>query len=106
MLKKAGIVAAVAAVALLIPGPMAFAEGPPEEKNRDHGTEQSRPEPEQPPGGLIDLHKLLKDLDVNVCPDINVAAAIGNVLGILGLGSATAVIADAPITCKGSGHNG
>jgi hypothetical protein len=95
VLKKAGIVVAATAATLLVLSPLAYAGGSPEEKNRSHGTEQSAQE--EPPGGLIDDVDVLSNL--NVCPDVNVSAAVGNVLGILGLGGASTSTADAPINC-------
>jgi hypothetical protein len=95
VLKKAGIVVAATAATLLVLSPLAYAGGSPEETNRSHSTEQAlQPEP---PGGLIDDVDILSNL--NVCPDVNVSAALGNVLGILGLGGASTTTADAPISC-------
>ena len=104
MLKKAGIVVAAVAAAMLALSPLAFAGGSPEEKDRSHRTEQTPQE--EPPGGLIDLHDLDVLSNLNVCPDVNVAVPVGNVLGILGLGSAAATQADAPITCTTTDNNG
>jgi hypothetical protein len=98
VLKKAGIVVAAVATTMLVLSPLAFAGGSPESKNR---TEQA-PQPAPPGGGLIDLHGLDVLSNLNVCPDVNVAVPIGNVLGILGLGSASATQADAPINCTTS----
>jgi hypothetical protein len=104
VLKKAGIVVAAIAATMLALSPLAFAGGSPQEKNRGHGTEQSAQE--EPPGGLIDLDDLDVLSNLNVCPDVNVAVPVGNVLGILGLGSASATQADAPINCTTTDHNG
>jgi hypothetical protein len=98
VLKKAGIVAAATAATLLVLSPLAYAGGSPQEKHHGHGTEQSgRGEQDDPPGGLIDDIDVLSNL--NVCPDVNVSAALGNVLGILGIGGASTSTADAPINC-------
>lgn len=103
MLKKAGIVVAAAAATLLALSPLAYAGGSPEAQNR---SEQSAAGQEEPPGGLIDLDDVEVLSNLNVCPDVNAVVPIGNVLGILGLGAASANVGDAPISCTVTDNHG
>jgi hypothetical protein len=87
--------ATVAGIALAT-APLAIAD-------QAEGTEQTQPAP-QPRNsddatGLLNIGDLQLLSNLNVCPDVNVLIPVGNILGILGSGTATATTADAPITC-------
>jgi hypothetical protein len=99
VLKKSAILALI----LLALTSAGAAAAPLAAADESDGTEQSEPEPQprnsDDAAGLINIGDLQLLSNLNVCPDVNVLVPIGNVLGILGSGTATATTADAPITC-------
>lgn len=98
MLKKAGIVVAGTAAALLAVSPLAFA-GDKGKGGPGHDTDVSYSETNQvnavggeetnSTGGLIAIGDIEALNNVNVCPAIPVGVGVGNLLGILGSGTAT-----------------
>jgi hypothetical protein len=97
--KKAGIVVAASLAAVLALAPFAHADPAPEGEDRADDVEQVVPSDDAPPDALINLGDIKLLNDVNICPDLTAVVAVGNVLGILGLGSANPSVADAPIIC-------
>ena len=92
MLKKAGIVVATAAAGLLAVSPLAFAGS----KDGDHhGSSEKQVnsidnDREANQLGLVNVGDVNALNNVNVCPQIPIAAGVGNILGIIGAGSADA----------------
>jgi hypothetical protein len=97
--KKAGIVVATSLAAMLALAPLAHAEPSPEGEDRADDAEQVITGDDAPQEGLINLGDLNLLNGVNICPDITAVVAVGNLLGILGAGSANPNVADAPILC-------
>jgi hypothetical protein len=107
VLKKAGIVVAASAAALLALGPLAYAGSSPDQEDRGEDSEQVvDPGDEGPQEGLINLGDVNLLNGVNVCPDVTAALGLGNVLGILGTGTGTATATDAPTNCENSATAG
>jgi hypothetical protein len=100
--KKAGIVGAVVAAGLLAVSPLAYA-GTPAERSAGLVPQQViDPGPDGPQEGLINLGDLNVLNGVNVCPDVAAAVGVGNLLGILGIGTAPATATSGPVTCENS----
>lgn len=100
MLKKAGILVAATAAALLAVSPLAFAGDKGGYDGDDDGDRQvNRVDNDRESNqlGLVNVGDVNALNDVNVCPAIPVAAGIGDVLGVLGTGSAAASSDD--VTC-------
>jgi hypothetical protein len=96
----AAVVATSVVTVALATAPVAAAA----EYDDDYGnTEQTQPEASprnsDDATGLINIGDLQLLSNLAICPDVNALIPIGNVLGILGSGTATATTADAPITC-------
>ncbi|WP_232666015.1 hypothetical protein [Pseudonocardia sp. TRM90224] len=85
MLKRAAIVVAIVVFGVLTGGTIASAQEPPPPAPKADTQD-----------GLINVN-LLNNLAV--CPDIGVVASLGNVLGILGVGSSDPEVAGDSITC-------
>lgn len=104
MFKRAGIVVAASFAAMLAVSPLAHAAPSPEGGS---DAEQVISGDDAPQEGLLNLGDVNLLNGVNICPDVTAAVGLGNVLGILGIGSAPVSTADAPITCStkaGGGH--
>lgn len=104
MLKKAGIMVAATAAGLLAVSPLAFAG----DKGGDWGhgghdgdrqVNRVDSDRESEQAGLVNVGDVQVIDDANVCPAVPVAAGIGNVLGILGLGAADADADVDDVTC-------
>ena len=95
MLKKAGILVAATAAGLLAVSPLAFAgdkggwdgHGDSDGDRQVNRVDNDRDSTQT---GLVNVGDVNALNDVNVCPAIPVAAGIGNILGILGTGTADA----------------
>jgi hypothetical protein len=95
--KKAGIVVTTSLAAVLAAAPLAHASPAPE--GGDDASQVITGD-DAPQEGLLNLGDLNLLNGVNVCPDVSLGLGIGNVLGILGSGTANPSVADAPITCE------
>jgi len=103
VLKKAGIVVAGTAAALLAVSPLAFAgdkggHGHGHEGGRD-GVQVNSVDSGSTASGLIAIGEVNALNNLNVCPAIPVGAAIGDILGLLGPGTATATPTADDTTC-------
>ena len=104
MLKKAGIVVAASAAALLAVSPLAFAG---DKGGEAHGHGHGGPDSVQlnsvdksaTASGLIAIGAVNALNDVNVCPAVPVGVGIGNLLGLLGSGTATETPSANGTTC-------
>jgi hypothetical protein len=96
--KKAGIVASASLAAVLALAPVAQAS--PVGKDKGDAAEQVITGDDAPQDGLVNVGDLNLLNGVNICPDVTAVVGIGNLLGILGAGSADPDVADAPITCE------
>ena len=103
MWKKAGTVVAASFAAVLAFAPLAHASPSPED---EEGAEQVISGDDAPQEGLLNLGDLNLLNGVNICPDLDLALGIGNVLGILGTGTANPTIDDGPLTCETSASKG
>lgn len=106
MLKKAGILVAATAAALLAVSPLAFAGDKGGDWGHGHGDSDGDRQVnridndrESNQLGLVNVGDVNALNDVNVCPAIPVAAGIGNILGILGGGTGTAAAGVDDVTC-------
>ncbi|MHA6783654.1 hypothetical protein ACVGOW_22085 [Pseudonocardia saturnea] len=104
MLKKAGILVAATAAGLLAVSPLAFAGdkgGHDGDRDRDGDRQVNRVDNDRESNqlGLVNVGDVNALNDVNVCPAIPVAAGVGNILGILGAGSADADADSDDVTC-------
>lgn len=96
MWSRTAAVALLVAATVLGAAPLAYAG------EDAGGTDEIVPVPtnsDDDTGGLLNLGDLALLNNLNVCPDLNLLVPIGDVLGILSPGTATATSADAPITC-------
>ena len=109
MLKKAGILVAATAAGLLAVSPLAFAtdkghddwdRGGRADGDRQVNRIDSDRESEQV--GLVNVGDVQVIDDANICPAIPIGG-VGNILGILGSGSATAGVED--LTCVNDESN-
>ena len=104
MLKKAGIVVAGSAAALLAVNPLAFAgdkggHGHGHESTGSEGVQLNQVDSGSTASGLIAIGELNALNNLNVCPAIPVGAAIGDILGILSPGTAAATPTADDTTC-------
>ena len=95
MLKKAGIVVATAAAGLLAVSPLAFAGSKDGDHHGHHGSSEKQVnsidnDREANQLGLVNVGDVNALNNVNVCPQIPIAAGVGNILGIIGAGEADA----------------
>lgn len=103
MLKKAGIIVAATAATLLAVSPLAFAgskgghDGYDGDRDGDRQVNRVDNDRESNQLGLVNVGDVNALNDVNVCPAIPVAVGIGDILGVLGTGSASAESDD--VTC-------
>jgi hypothetical protein len=100
--KKAGIVVTASLAAMLTLGPLAHASPAPE---GEEDVSQVITGDDAPQDGVLNLGDLNVLNGVNVCPDVSAAVGLGNVLGILGIGSTDPSVADAPLTCETQATN-
>lgn len=101
MLKKAGILMAATTAGLLAVSPLAFAGAGHDDDDDDARLSSAAADPEIEQRGLVNLGDVDILNDVNVCPAIPIA--VGNVLGILGTGEASAT---SDLTCTTNGQAG
>ncbi|MGI5132662.1 hypothetical protein ACQEVB_38075 [Pseudonocardia sp. CA-107938] len=102
VLKKAGIVVAGSAAVLLAVSPLAFAgdKGHGHEGGGRDGVQVNHVEKSgSTASGLIALGEINALNNINVCPPIGVGVALGDVLGLLGPGTATANPSNDDTTC-------
>jgi len=102
VLKKAGIVVAGSAAALLAVSPLAFAGdkgGHGHESGGREGVQVNSVDSGSTASGLIAIGEVNALNNLNVCPAIPVGAAIGDILGLLGSGTATATPTADDTTC-------
>jgi hypothetical protein len=104
VLKKAGIVVAGSAAALLAVSPLAFAgdkggHGHGHESTGSEGVQLNQVDSGSTASGLIAIGELNALNNLNVCPAIPVGAAIGDILGILSPGTAVATPTADDTTC-------
>ena len=94
MLKKAGIVVATAAAGLLAVSPLAFAGGDKDGGHHGHGSDKQvnsiDNDREANQLGLVNVGDVNALNNVNVCPQVPIAAGVGNILGVIGAGEADA----------------
>lgn len=103
MLKKAGIIVAASAAALLAVSPLAFAG----DKGDDHGhgghggkgVQVNSVSDGSHSSGLIALGDVSALNNINICPELPLGLGLGNVLGLLGSGVATASPSADDLTC-------
>lgn len=104
MLKKAGILVAATTAGLLAVSPLAFAG----DKGHDWGhgggdgdrqVNRVDSDRDSRQSGLVNVGDINALNDVNICPVIPVTAGIGNLLGILGGGTASADSDVDPVSC-------
>lgn len=101
MLKKAGIVVAASAAALLAVSPLAFA-GDKGDWDGDHGhgdVQVNRVDEGSNASGLIAIGEVNALNNINVCPAIPVGVGVGDILGILSPGTANVVPTADDTTC-------
>lgn len=106
MLKKAGIIVAGSAAALLALSPLAFA-GESGHGHHKHGSEQTGNGPDQVnsvnsgshSSGLIAIGDINALNNLNVCPSTAVGLGIGDVLGILSPGRADVPVGSGDPVC-------
>ncbi|MDN5859078.1 MAG: hypothetical protein L0H84_10680 [Pseudonocardia sp.] len=101
MLKKAGIVVAASAAALLAVSPLAFA-GDKGDHGHGHGhdgVQVNHVDEGSNASGLIAIGEVNALNDINVCPAIPVGVGIGDILGILSPGTATVASSADDTTC-------
>lgn len=102
MLKKAGIVVAASAAALLAVSPLAFAgdKGEGHGHGRGHeGVQVNHVDEGSTASGLIAIGEVNALNNLNVCPAIPVGVGIGDILGLLGPGTANVVPTADDTTC-------
>ena len=104
MFKKAGIVVAASAAALLAVSPLAFAgdkgDGDGHGHGRGHsGVQFNGVDEGSNASGLIAVGEVNALNNLNVCPVVPVGVAVGDILGILGPGTANAVPSADDTTC-------
>ncbi len=104
MLKKAGIVVAASAAALLAVSPLAFAGDKGEGHGHGHdggreGVQVNHVDEGSNASGLIAIGEVNALNNINVCPAIPVGVGIGDILGLLSPGTANVVPTADDTTC-------
>jgi hypothetical protein len=100
VLKKAGIVVAAIGASLIAISPLAYAGGGDEWQVDGADPEQVVDTGADTQEGLVNIGDINILNGVNVCPDVTAALGIGNVLGLLGTGSADPSATGGQITCE------